>query len=76
MRARFITKCAMCRKKIMIGQEIDLAYGRAVHISCGGKLRRHAYRLGAKDKTTPSRIELFDARIQAALDKYERAGFR
>lgn len=76
MRARFITKCSVCRKKISVGQEIDVTYSRAVHMSCGDKLRQQAHGLEAEAKSIPSRIEPFNSLIQAALDQYERAGFR
>jgi hypothetical protein len=76
MRARFITKCSLCRKKILIGQEIDVTYSRAVHTPCGDKLRQQAHGLEAEAKNIPSRIEPYNSLIQAALDQCERAGFR
>lgn len=63
MKARFTTKCPLCRKQIRIGQEIVCrTFGRAVHAGCQ-----------AAEQTKRQKM---NARTQAILALYERAGFR
>jgi hypothetical protein len=74
MRARFITTCPICGKKIKIGQPIIYGFGRTRHTYC--KKTNHKARAKMKMADSRSRPREIDARTAAGLAAAERAGFR
>jgi hypothetical protein len=73
MRARYKTRCPVCRRQIIIGNLIVIPRsGRAVHAGCGDETAGRA----KNSESNPGDRRTDKELLQAKLDRYEAAGFR